>query len=180
MRDEGMYWMEFPLLFTGKSGQSGTPTLFVDGEITHRKSDVEGEEPIPIQGEKATLYLYLSEKALPYTIERLQPLGFNGDFNNPALSERGAKGFWVECFHDTFDGNTRAKFRLPGGVERVSCNAETIRRLNALWRSQAKTTPKAPAAPASGNETAEAPAGEEAVPVGADGPPKVDENGTPF
>lgn len=145
--EPGMYWMETPQLGTTNSSK-GTPAIFLKGRITHVA--IGGEtKPYPLPTER-TLWEYLSDAAFQYSIERLNSVGFNGDFANPQLSGDHSKGVWVECSVELYDGKQKERWQLAGGggsnVEHAQFDSETVRRLTALRENHERNS-KAPPGP---------------------------------
>lgn len=131
--EPGMYWMENPTLGTNSSDK-GTPFLFLQGKITDIA--VGGEtKPVALAAER-TIREWLSDKAFPYAIERLNSVGFNGDFGSPALTGEHVKGVWVECSLEEYEGKQRERWQLAGGggggVEHEAFDSDTVRRLTAM------------------------------------------------
>lgn len=145
--EPGLYWMAEPLMGTQNSA-NGTPFLFLQGKITHVSQNGQAIEVPEPAGR--TVRLYLSEKAFPYTMDRLNPLGFNGDFSNPQLGGEHAKGVWAECSAGTYDGKPQERWQLPGGgggVEHEAFNSDTVRRLTAMRENHERNSKSAPSAP---------------------------------
>lgn len=162
----GMYWMEKPVMGTATT-KTGKEYIFIEGDITFMAGDPENVPVVTV--EKRSVDMFLSEKALPFTLKHLERLGFNGDFDRPACSQITQEGgLWVECKTDTYkdsDGKERVKdkFEMPyQGIQRTPANSDVIRKLNALWKQGTKpaakpAAPKPPAAaPAPQAEPAEA------------------------
>ena len=77
--------------------------------------------------------LYLSDAAWSYTTEKLKPLGFNGDFENPAFTETAAT---LECTineggYDNFD-----LYHEGGGNECDPLKTDIVKRFTAKYRSE--------------------------------------------
>jgi hypothetical protein len=99
-----------------------------------------------LQPDRRTVWLYLSEAAREFTLDKLQRLGFNGDFSRPDFGDEMKSGIEVVCEHDTFDGKLREKWQLKGGgqIEHTAPCADIIRKLNAMYAArnrQPKATP---------------------------------------
>ncbi len=129
--EPGLYWMAEPQMGTSKSAK-GMPFLFLQGEITHISQNGESVS-VPVQAER-TVRLYLSDAAFPYTMDRLRPLGFNGDFANPQLTGEHVKGIWADCSVEMYEGKSHEKWQLPGGgsVGHEPLDSDTVRRLTAM------------------------------------------------
>lgn len=130
--EPGLYWMAEPRMGTANSTK-GKPFLFLQGQITHYSMNGQSL-PVPEPAER-TLRLFVSDAAFSYTMDRLLPLEFNGDFANPQLGGEHAKGVWVECSAETYEGKPQERWQLPGGggsIEHEPFDSETVRRLTAL------------------------------------------------
>jgi hypothetical protein len=92
------------------------------------------------------LKFYLSDKAYRASFDRLQSLGFNGDFENPAIGGENANGFEVDCKNDEYGD----KWQLPN-PNAVPASPDAIRRLNALYRQTKGATQPTETAPAKPN-----------------------------
>jgi hypothetical protein len=156
MLDEGIYYMQKPKVgIGGKEGK--TPYIYVSGDITHKR---EGEHNAKLDDPiERTMFWYASDKSWDFTRERLERVGFNGNMKDPQLDEKSAKGLWVECKHETYEGKTRDKWDLPGvggggSIDHGTPDAKTIRVLQSMW-GDSKTNDDAPPPPSDGIETAE-------------------------
>lgn len=94
-----------------------------------------------------TVYLYLSDGAWPYSEEKLEYLGFDGDFANPTFNESvTTDGVTLLCKHESYEGEVRERWdilrRRP--IERAPDGE--VSQLNKRWRSRSGGAPK-PAAP---------------------------------
>jgi hypothetical protein len=140
MYQPGTYWMGELRLGTAESDK-GTPYFFIEGRITHMANGDKTEEvPNPDQ---RTIFMYLSDKAYPYTVDKLDALGFNGDFGKPALAPEHMAGIWVTCKHETYDGKLKERFELPGGgIEHKAVTADAIRKINAMYRARKQQSGK--------------------------------------
>jgi len=126
-----------------------SPAVVVQTEVIADKSG-------PITPVQRRIYLYLSEAAKPYTLEKLEALDFNGDFESPSFGTAAVEdGTTVICKHDEYNGETKEKwdFAPKGGLPSKADNS-VIKMMNAEWKNWKKqsggtTTPaKKPAAPA--------------------------------
>lgn len=104
----------------GKSSK-GTPMIDIIFEITMEAVGnnwvgvgVElGQHGIP----KRHLRIYLSDAARPMSAKKLASLGFNGDYNNPAIT---ADAVQLVCYHEEYHGEMIEKWELAnwgGGQE---------------------------------------------------------------
>ena len=167
MTEAGNYW---GTLKGGQTGvaQSGNPKVTLTFTVTHVAAGQEWESIRDPFG--CYVDIALTDNAWPYSQKKLESLGFNGDFGDGmAFTETGAK---LVCKHDNYEGRIREKWELDGGFgERQQADANTVRKLNALWKAK-NGTPKPPAGKPKAPPAAAAPESDET--------PRVDENGIPF
>lgn len=143
--------MNAPVVGVGQS-EKQTPYIYIEGDITHVQSGTtpEGEIVWDNTGrvERRTVFLYLSDAAFQYSADKLDALGWNGDFQNPVLANDAAQGIHVECTQETYEGKLRDRFNLPGkGIDHKPVDANTLRKINAMYRQRkvaAKAPPKKP------------------------------------
>lgn len=104
-----------------------------------------------------TTTLWLSDGAMKYSVEKLERLGFNGDYGNPEFSNEGP--FSLKCQHEAYtkDDGTQGlseKWNIARGGggsmgKRVEGKADLITKLNRSYRASAgDATPPKPPAPA--------------------------------
>lgn len=148
----GTYWLDHVTCGVGESDK-GTPYFWIEGDVAQTADGQQVLHP-----ERRTIFAYLSDAARGYTMNKLERLGFNGDFENPALSVIEADGgIWAECRHEVYEGSPREKWELPGGsIRHAALDADMIRKLNAIWRSRHQQ-PAAPARPAASKPPAAKP-----------------------
>jgi len=158
------------------TSNSGTPCMAVVFNVTHRAN---GEAWAEMEHATRTVRCYLSDKALPFSKERLDSLGFNGDFDNPVFSEKGAP---LVCKHDKHEGKVHEKWDLSGNgagnYERKAPSSEIIMQLQAKWNALGGGAPQSPpntppeSAPQAAPVAAESPAATSTAvaPVGEDIP----------
>lgn len=148
MMEAGTYYGVPTAGVTGAAG-TGTPQMVVTMNITHVANE-RGEWTPMENAIDRKVYIFLSDSAWDYSKPKLEALGFNGDFDNPAFT---CEGVSMRCDHETYQGKTREKWEIDtGGGEVKKADTNTIRTLQAKWRSSAKPTAAAkptgkPAAP---------------------------------
>lgn len=94
------------------------------------------------------VFLYFSEKAAPYSLPKLQSLGFNGDFENPAFTT--TTDIELSCRHELYGGKnekykgmTMERWDLaPRGKPAAP---ESLKQLGAQFRAVTGTPPPKPA-----------------------------------
>ena len=116
--------------------KTGTALMELVFEVRHVAANGEWVAIDPI---KRTVRCHLSDSAWPYSEKKLATLGFNGDFANPAFSEKAKTGVQLICEHETFEGKVREKWSLAdwggGAQERTAPDANVILQLGAKWRA---------------------------------------------
>lgn len=174
MMEEGRYWGEYRE--AGLSvAKTGNEQCWIDVIVTHILRDGVAEsdaEPLPVP-QVRTIFWSLSPQAWPYTADKLDALGFNGNFQEPefrAFAEFG--GCWVYCRYEEWQGRPRERWDLQHRSERKPVANDVIRSLNARWkadRAKVKPVKKAPATPATATKATRDEVGWEAP--ATDGPP---------
>lgn len=88
---------------------------------------------------KRFVRLYLSDKAFPYTAEKLNSLGFNGDYASETMDfgDKAKKHTPLELRYETYEGEAREKWNLAGGggIEKVPASASLVQQLNMKHRA---------------------------------------------
>ena len=127
-----------------ESGDKKTPTFCLDMVITH---EFRNGDWAAIAEERRTLYLYLSDASWPYSAKDLERLGFNGDFERPAITKTE---FEVRCVQEQYQGKTKEKWSLAreGDREKKPAGRDALRLLAAKWKNASPAPrPTAPPAP---------------------------------
>lgn len=123
----------------GDTAKSGSAQLVVEIELSHYFGQEWEELPVKIVRK---IYWSLSPKALPYTMERLEAIGFNGDLDNPAFTynemDRKSRPKFVNK-HSEYQGKTSDRWdiagKFGGGSER-SISQETKNEFAKAWRER--------------------------------------------
>lgn len=122
------------------------------GTLTSGAIGVSGKQDKPaacltfqVQDQVRTVYLYLTDAALPYTEPKLAALGFNGDYENPAFSK--TEGVSLVCKHEEYEGKVREKWDL--GFLPKPADKSTLANLSAKFRARHGTPPRPTAPPPS-------------------------------
>lgn len=136
--EPGAYYMTGIELGTGQSTNKGTPYLYIKGIISQQAKDG-GWTPVA-SPEVRQIELYLSGGAMPITMRQIEPLGFNGDFDNPAFAADKMAGLVVYCEHEAGQkGGSFEKWALEqrGSFtkENKPLDSKAVRDLNARWRA---------------------------------------------
>ena len=125
-----------------------TPFVGISFQISHMAGQDGAWNPVA-ESNQREVKLFLSDGAWPYTKQKLDSLGFNGDFANPVFTETAAT---LTCKlndkgYDEFD-----LYHEGGGSEYEPLDTNAVRTFTARYRSETQTaTPpvgKPPVAPA--------------------------------
>ena len=162
----GLYVGECTGQFTGQSDNANKTPYFALKFLI--KARVENEQEHTVESSERTVYLYLSEKALPMTTEVLAFLGYDKDslkFLNP--EQQGFFNFAGQrcdlwCKVEDYQGDTKEKWSVSTPRKPVTpIDDKELRRLDSLFgkaiRSQRgpgmpAATPAAPASSLERNE----------------------------
>lgn len=126
--------------------------------VSHAITESTGDDPKPVfefefelpSGDTRTVYLYLSDKAWSYSVAKLQTLGFNGDWDEPAFSK--TEDVPLFCKHEEYDGQLREKWDIGRAGPYGKPASEKLKNMLASkWRAEVGPAPapttKAPAKP---------------------------------
>lgn len=168
MMSPGRYHARLKEATTGKAS-TGTPQMALVFTVTHVQ---DGNAWAEIEPTERTVYVALTDAAWETSQQKLELLGFQGDFGTPKFREAVyAEGVELDCNEDEYKGKVRERWELVGwGTRRMAAApADLTRQLNARWKAKAApgTKPNGkPAAPpaAPGNGAARKPM---AAPAGA-------------
>ncbi len=136
MIDQGYYWAK-PIggvLTTTKNGAAQFAVEFA----------LEGGE------EKRTVFLHTSDKAWPYTEEKLKRLGWDGNAEQMGFA---CDRIELACAHETYEGKTKEKWEIAKEQSEFSPAGDDVKRqVLARWKAGNKAAPArkpdvAPAAP---------------------------------
>jgi len=119
----------------------GTPLLDVVIALTHV---LDGEAWRDVTPFDRHLRIYLSDAAMDTAKEKLETIGFNGDFLIPQID--GDKWIQLACTHEDYKGKLYEKWELAnwgGSKERQAPTADVLRKLNARYSSVPKAQPVA-------------------------------------
>ena len=136
MYQAGQYWGVLQEWGCNKA-DTGTPFIFLVFEITHYKSGDSWEVETPAN---RTIRLFSSSKAWPYTKEKLQNLGFDGDDFPSELYEQGLR---LNCNHETYEGETKERWDIPGGGGGAPENdPQMADQLKRKWKAEFGSQPR--------------------------------------
>lgn len=158
----------------GKGGQNNTARIELNFEITHiwiGRDGVDWDPTTPIFHRR--IRLYLTDKALAFSEQKLQAMGFNGDFENISIESfepQFSKGVDLVCEHkqgqkDTYEDWDLVLFQETFSSDLKDIDSKELDRLSARFKQNQDSTraPVAPpGAPAGGQETEHYPAAKEA------------------
>jgi hypothetical protein len=138
MLNKGIYhgYLKAGVTSTAQSGNEQVEITFNLQLVSNGQVWIPVEPPVD-----RTLFLSCAENAWQYTKRKLESLGFNGDFANPAFAEQCAtEGVDLVCEHETYNNKPKERWDLLNWGEREVKQAETskVMALNARWRSGAR------------------------------------------
>jgi hypothetical protein len=168
--EEGRYYGQLVEIGTDHlDNDNKTPFVFVTWNVTHRAVDGQW---VPIEPVHRESRWWTSEKAEPYTMDRLVRLGFNGDFDSPqftASPHPQEEGVELVCRHSIRNEQAYENWDLAGSQdrERTPWGAEAKRLFKAKYRTRlasekkpAGMPPAPPARPAAAAQTSPQPNGD--------------------
>ena len=139
----GDYWCEFVGMRDDMTPNAGTPFLALTFRVLYEARNGEWAEVSP-SGRMRDVRLFVTAKAEPYTMERLERVGWNGDFEHPefATFENGCTV--LEC---SINANGYEEWQFArGDQEHTPWEADERRRFAARYKQQAqRSTPPASA-----------------------------------
>lgn len=131
MMPEGNYYAINPRAVSSKAG-TGNLQVALQFDVTHYADiTVEGGWK-PIEQVERTMYLSCTDKAWPWTRDKLASIGFDGDFDEPGFD---TEGFEVVMKINEYQGKKNEKWDLAGGGLPDKAESDHIRRLNAMWKN---------------------------------------------
>ena len=177
----GTYWAShYTAAQTILTSKSEAPAMQITFQVTHVKS---GPDFIPLtKPVSRSLRLVLTGAAEPYTVKKLESLGFNRNFTDPEFTN--AKDLQLTCARNgEYENWDLADW---GGTENKVPSAEQIMSLDAMYANaiksgppEAPTVPSTPTSPG-GGATTPASAGPPTSPAGpTDAPPPPGEKDDP-
>lgn len=119
------------------TSSTGKEFLAIELEFSYKMESTGWEQIEPF---RRTLRFFLTNAAWKYTSEKLQAVGFNGDFENPDLSAE-TKDRGITCDIKTKNGYDELNLVYEGNrgrAERAEVNAEKLMRLTARYRTEAQ------------------------------------------
>lgn len=147
--NEGQYWGYRTGAVTTLS-RAGNPQMEITWSVTNVLGENGEYEELP-QPVEVKQYIVLTEDRFPDALKRLEPMGFNGDFNNPTFSEDAdGKGQALVCSKGK-QRNTQDQPRdwwdLAIQQDRQVVPENVGKQLSARWKAHAnKPTKVKPAA----------------------------------
>lgn len=155
--EEGLYYGRLVEIGTDCLDTEGkTPFVYVAWQVTHRAIDGDWA---PIEAIRRESRWWVTEKAEPYTMDRLETLGFNGDFDAPSFRAEPHpehQGVELLCRHNVREGTAYENWDLASArreKNREPWDADSQRRFKAKYhtrlaaREQPQGKPGAPPAP---------------------------------
>jgi len=131
---------------------NGTPYMAVVFAVTNV---AQNGAWVSIAPETRTVRLFLTDKAIDFSMDKLKTIGFNGDFSNPKCSIN--QSVMLICEHRAGTGANAGKvyenwdlYTERAEQERIPVSSDIVRQMNARWRSKygapapARVAPPAP------------------------------------
>jgi len=138
MLEQGNYLGYIDCAITTEVGKNKTQAIAMTFTVTCR-AESNGWQQLGADS-KATVLLYLTEKAWEFSTAKLKALGFNGDFDNPKFDESTiSTGVTLQCRHEDYEGKITEKWELASGIA-AKAESNTISKLNARWNQLATPT----------------------------------------
>jgi len=138
--NEGQYW-GYRISAVTTLSRAGNPQMEVTWSVTNVLGENGEYEELP-QPVEVKQYISLTDAAMPYSIERLNTMGFNGSFEEPGFSDVIDKqGQPLTCKHDTYQGKTRDRWDLAMQIEAEKAPQNLCKQLSARWKAQNKPKP---------------------------------------
>jgi hypothetical protein len=164
--EQGLYSGECVGQFTGTSS-GGTPYFALKFKIIAR---IVSEQEVRVEQSERTVYMYLSDKAAPYTVEAIRHLGYDRDslrFIDPNVdSFFNFAGIVTDlwCKVEDYQGDTKEKWSISTPRAPVEpLDDKEMRRLDALFGKALRGVVPSASAP---TPPVAAPATEERKPQG--------------
>ena len=126
----------------GVFGANNSEAVKLDFKVI---SDDDGALSDPVD---AAVFLWTTGKAWPYTEEKLEKLGFNGDPENPVFHDVCYElGVTLACKNDTYNGKPQTKWDIHFGKS-APASADAVAGFKAKWAAThptaLKSRPQAP------------------------------------
>ena len=146
MMTQGSYFAKLVRWGRGLSQVKQSPQVWLEWEIS---MDGTSGSWVEIQPTKRTMFWSLAGGAVPFTMERLDRLEFNGNFDDAmTFGVTATTGMEIICKHSVKpDGGTREEWDIPfagNPQEDTAFDPATTRQLTAQW-AQHKATQGRPA-----------------------------------
>ena len=175
MMNPGTYYARFN---GGQNGTSrnGSPNVVAEFTITHQAIDDQWvDEP---EQPNRTVYISMSDNAVPYSLPKLKLIGAAGDLLNLTFSKVG-ESFTLECKENFYEGKTTERWDFPQIAREVTPPSDDVlRRLSAVYKNflDATRTPDTapPAAPPQQASESQTPGPD--APQPTDGPPATNDD----
>ena len=115
-----------------------TPYAWVEFNVTHILND---DIWLAICPCKRTVFFYLTERAYDISMQKLDQLGFNGDFGpNMNFSETiKIDGVALDCEHETYENRPKERWNIAydgGSMEHSMPSNDVIDKLNAMYKNR--------------------------------------------
>jgi len=140
----GTFFGRLTAIDTDRFESTGSPYIFFRWQVGHYAAD-NSWEPLTTPFAIDTR-LFLTDRALPYTLPRLHAMGFTGDFAAPQVDLRYTqKGATLICTESIKDGTTYINWNLKewefDGERKSPLPRNQLDILNARFKAVASGTP---------------------------------------
>ncbi len=127
LRDVGTYTGSLLEIESGVSSND-TPFIFTKWELE--------------DGSEARIYTYFSDLSWDKAEQKMDGIGFNGDFENPDCTVTETE---LKCTHRTYEGEDKEQWEFAswGGAQIDPLNKNDAKALNAQWKKTHKAKEKA-------------------------------------
>jgi len=145
LMDEGTYQADFVEAECQSRGENKTPFIVLTFQV---KAVAAHEDWKSIEPVYRDVSFPLTEKAWPFSEERLRKLGFNGDFRNPDIAEHWQRGINLQCKHRQGRNDVFEDWSIPaieGGSSSEPLSDADLRRFTARWKGNNPTRTAPPA-----------------------------------
>lgn len=132
---DGKYFAKVLSAVTTKA-QTGNPQMAVKLSVTHSAN---GDSWDAIEPVEKTMFWSLTDAAWEFTRQKLEMLGFDGDFANPGFAAEALDtGIAVGLHHEEYQGKSRERWELAdygGSREYEQAPEDILRKLGATWKA---------------------------------------------
>jgi len=132
---EGQYAGICQQSYMNESREKKTPCLEMLFRLSYAEQNGEAVEltAVGLEAQDVLLQIWLSDQAWDMAVEKLNKLGFNGDFHQPRIT---TEPVWLRCTHEEYKGRVRMKWELAefGGHVVKTPEKDILRTLSSRWQ----------------------------------------------